>query len=87
MTGFSYDAVIVSWNICLNSQQWVQHTRCSCKLSTVKKAYGSVSFPSTLTVLPSKGWLRIRSERAERSKNVDHVKVLRMTLTKIQRVA
>lgn len=30
-------------------------TWCACKLSTDRKAYASVSFPSTLTVEPSRG--------------------------------
>lgn len=49
-------------SVCMNGL-----SLCACKLTTERKAYASVSFPSTLTVEPSKGWARIRSVRAERS--------------------
>ena len=35
----------------------------------MRKAYGSLSLPSHLTVEPRVGWARIRSVRAERSKS------------------
>lgn len=39
----------------------------ACKLMTERKAYASVSLPSTLTVEPSRGCARMRSVRFERS--------------------
>lgn len=69
ITGLSW-AWAVSYR--LVGPAWVvESTLCSCKLRTVRNAYGSLSFPSTLTVVPSSGWDRIRSVRAEISKRVE----------------
>ena len=39
-------------------------TLCTFRLSTVRKAYGSLSFPSHLTVVPTRGWERMRSAKS-----------------------
>ena len=49
------------------SQSMELRTRCSWRLITDMKAYGSLSLPSTFTVEPSSGCERTKLARAERS--------------------